>query len=49
MSVPRGSDVVPFLVMTCFLLCDYKILPKKELHWSPWVDIVAACNVTHGS
>ena len=23
--------------MTYFLLRDYNILPKKELHWSPWV------------
>ena len=26
-----------FLVMACFLLRDYNIQPKKELHWSPWV------------
>ena len=26
------------MVMTYFLLRDYNILPKKELHWSPWVD-----------
>ena len=26
-----------FLVMTYFLLRDYNILPKKELHLSPWV------------
>ena len=26
-----------FLVMTYFLLGDYNILPKKELHWSLWV------------
>ena len=24
--------------MTHFLLRHYNILPKKELHWSPWVD-----------
>ena len=29
--------MVPFLVMTYFLLRDYNLLPKKELHWSPWV------------
>ena len=23
--------------MTYFLLRDYNIFPKKELHWSPWV------------
>ena len=36
-----------FLVMTCFLIGDYKILPKKELHRSlqvasvllPWAPI----------
>ena len=26
-----------FLVMTAFLLRDYNILPKRELHWSLWV------------
>ena len=26
-----------FLVMACFLLRNYDILPKKELHWSLWV------------
>ena len=24
--------------MTYFLLRDYNLLPKKELHWSPWVE-----------
>ena len=26
-----------FLVMTYFLLTDYSLLPKKELHLSLWV------------
>ena len=29
-GLPRGSNIVPVLVMTYFLLRDYKILPKKE-------------------
>ena len=31
--------MVSVLVMTYFLLRDYNTLPKKELHWSPWVYI----------
>ena len=38
--LPRGSNVVPFLVMTYFLLRGFNILPKKELHWSPWVETI---------
>ena len=30
--IPKGSNVVPFLVMTCLLPRDRNILPKKELH-----------------
>ena len=29
--------------MTCFLLTDYDILPKKELHWSLWVNTATGC------
>ena len=35
-EVPRGSIVVPFLGL------PYRVLymnPKKELLWSPWVDL----------
>ena len=35
-KLPRGSDVVPFVVVTYFPLRDYNILPKKELHSSIW-------------
>ena len=28
-----------FLDMTHFLLWDYNLLPKEELHWSPWVSV----------
>ena len=27
--------------MAYFLLRDYNILPKNELHWSPWVDTLS--------
>ena len=33
----QGLSCSSFLVMTYFLSRDYNILPKKELHWSPWV------------
>ena len=33
----QGLQCSSFLVMACFLLRDYNILPKKELHSSPWV------------
>ena len=29
--------IIPFLVMTCFLIGGYNILSKKELHRSPQV------------
>ena len=29
---PKGSNVVPFWVCYGFLVRDYNILPKKELH-----------------
>ena len=35
--IPRGSDVF-LLVLTCFLLRDSGILPKKNLQSSLWVD-----------
>ena len=34
---PQGLQWSSFLVMTYFLLREYNILPKKELHGSPWV------------
>ena len=34
-NLPGDSYVIsPFLVMTCFLVWDYNIQPKKELHRS---------------
>ena len=33
----QGLQCSSFLVMTYFLLRDDNILPKTELHWSPWV------------
>ena len=33
----QGLQCSSFLVMTYFLLRDYNLLPKKELHSSPWV------------
>ena len=33
---PRALKSSSILVMTCFPLRDYHILPKKELHFSPW-------------
>ena len=36
-SIPKGSNVVPFWLLTYFLLRDYNILPKKELLLSLWV------------
>ena len=33
----QGLQCSSFLVMTYFLLRDYDILPKTELHWSPWI------------
>ena len=32
----QGLKCSSFWVMACFLLRDYNILPKKELHWSLW-------------
>ena len=37
-TLPKGSNVVPFWVCYGFWVRDYNILPKKELHWSPWVN-----------
>ena len=34
---PRGSNVVPFWLWLIYLLKDYNILPRKELHLSLWV------------
>ena len=37
--VPGDSYICSsFLIMTCFLIRDYNLLPKKELHRSPQVD-----------
>ena len=36
-GLPRGSYVVPFWVCYGFLVRDYNILPKKELHRRVWV------------
>ena len=37
-TLPKGSNVVPFWVCYGFGVKDYNMLPKKELHWSPWVN-----------
>ena len=31
MNIPGDSYVVPFLILTCFLIREYHILPKTEL------------------
>ena len=36
----KGSNVVPFWVCYGFWVRDYNIVPKKELHWSPWVGVL---------
>ena len=36
-ALPKGSNVVPYWVCYGFLLRDYNILPKKELHRRVWV------------
>ena len=36
--IPRGFKVVLFGYDPYFRLRDYNILPKKEPHWSPWVE-----------
>ena len=33
----QGLQCSSFFVMTDSLLREYDILPRKELHWSPWV------------
>ena len=38
LGLPKGSYVVPFWVCYCFLVRDYSILPKNELHRRVWVD-----------
>ena len=35
--LPKGSNVVPFGVCYGFVVRDYTILPKKELHRRVWV------------
>ena len=35
--LPKGSNVVPFGVCYGFLVRDYNILPRKELHRRVWV------------
>ena len=36
-AIPKGSNVVPFWYVMVFLVRDYNILPKKELHRRVWV------------
>ena len=43
----QGLQCSSFLVMTYFLLRDYNIQPKTELHWSPWVDTCAETENDH--
>ena len=38
-TLPTGSYVVPFWVCYNFLVRDFYILPKKELHFRFWVRI----------
>ena len=38
-ATTQGLKRSSSLVMTCFPLRDYNILPKKELHLSPWVNV----------
>ena len=38
-DLPKGSYVVPFWVCYGFLVRNYNILPKKELHRRVWVDV----------
>ena len=33
-SYPGDSRIIPFLIMTCFLIRDYNMLSRKELHRS---------------
>ena len=35
--------------MAYILLKDYNILPKKELHWSRWVKVLASFRIIKGS
>ena len=39
-ALPKGSNVVPFWVACCNPLPKNHNKPKKELHWSPWVNVI---------
>ena len=42
----QGLQCSSLLVMTCFLLKGYNMLPKKELLVSPWVGAKGQINLT---